>query len=287
MKRAVPAQLIAGALEGNSTLTERPAHLPNFTSPPLDEVVLGVQFSPPANYSGLISKDVWDLFKLQYPTVQELPLLEPSFETFGGQSPGPGVKFHIGAPPVRNRLWFISEDQSHLIQFQEDRFLTNWRKKRVDQEYPRFEKIENSFESCFASLNELFNKTLQSGIDINQAEISYINIIPIDDFSSIGHWIKIGGLGGANIEGFAMQFSEIALDSSNKPYARLHHEIQSVIAVDQKSKAVRLALSFRGKPPGTRVSDALDFFRAGREKIVLRFTDMTTETAHEAWGRVR
>ena len=70
----------------------RPEHLPDFESPPLDELVLGVQFSPLPGYSAVFAKDVWGLFRQQFPRVEEKPALDPVFETFGGTSPPPGMQ---------------------------------------------------------------------------------------------------------------------------------------------------------------------------------------------------
>jgi uncharacterized protein (TIGR04255 family) len=75
----------------------RPDHLPDFTDPPLDEVVLGVQFTPVPGYASVHSMKVWDLFRAEFPKVEELPALEPQFETFGGVSAqvGPRILFLV------------------------------------------------------------------------------------------------------------------------------------------------------------------------------------------------
>ena len=169
----------------------RPEHLPDFTDPPLDEVVLGVQFSSVPGYASVYANDIWALFKEEFPSVQEHPILEPKFETFGGANPQPTVQFQIGPPPVGSRLWFISSDENNLLQFQADRFITNWRKRSNPQEYPRFEKIAEAFEENLNTLSEHFQKAFQYKLDINQAEIAYINIIPVGEFSDTGKWFKL------------------------------------------------------------------------------------------------
>lgn len=263
----------------------RPEHLPDFDSPPLDEVVLGVQFSPIGGYSSVFARDVWDLFKEQFPGVQEQPPLEPSFETFGGSAPRPGMELRFGPPPLRGRLWFLSKDQNHLIQFQEDRLLLNWRKRPNGQGYPRFEGIAASFEQYLNKLQGFFEAAFGTRLDINQSEVSYINVVPVESYSEAGKWFRVLDLESINSETVSLLCNEVVHDLSGKPYARLIHELHSVVTVDRRVKALRFALSFRGKPAGNDIRAAIAFVRQGREKIVTRFSDLTTDEAHVNWNR--
>lgn len=264
----------------------RPEHLPDFGSPPLDEVVVGVQFAPPPNYSSVFTKDVWGLFRERYPIVQEHPPLEPSFETFGGPNPHTGLRLSFGTGPLRPRLWFMSQEQNHLIQFQEDRLLLNWRKRQKDQDYPHFEGIAESFEAYLRSLQQFFESSLEMPLDINQAEVSYINNIQVEKYSSAGEWLRFWDLDkNLDIENLNLNFAEIINDLDGKPYARLSHELQSVITTDGKYRGLRLSFTFRGKPTANGISEAMSFIRAGREKIVTRFSGLTTDNAHARWGR--
>ena len=264
---------------------QRPNGLPDFELPPLDEVVVGVQFDPPSEYSSIHTKDVWELFKNEFPKVQEQPQLEPTFETFGGVNPPPGINFKFGNGPLRCRYWFISDEQSHLIQFQEDRFLLNWRNRPKESEYPRFEKIAESFENNFSLLQSFYKKTFNVPLEINQAEVSYINIVNVDSYSELSEWIALSGLENIELEGLSVNFSEVIKDKDGKPFARLLHELQSVLTRDGKIKGFRFNLTFKGKPRGSEISDAMDFLFTGRSHIVNRFCELTTEKAHIAWER--
>lgn len=264
-------------------LIARPEHLPDFGSPPLDEVVIGVQYAPIPGYSSVFAKDVWGLFKNDYPNIQEQPPLEPSFETFGGSALQSGMKLHFGPPPTRGRLWFVSVEQNHLVQFQEDRFLLNWRKRPKDEAYPHFESIAGLFEGYLTKLNGLLEDSFTSSLNINQAEVSYINIIPVEDYSALGEWFSFIDLRDFNPEGINLSFSEIINDNHGKPFARLFYELQAVVTKDGRVKAFKLALTFRGKPAGNEISEAMDFAYLGRENIVTRFKELTTNMAHDSW----
>jgi uncharacterized protein (TIGR04255 family) len=262
----------------------RPEHLPDFTNPPLDEVVLGIQFSPVTSYSSVHARDIWELFKDEYPIVQEQPLLNPQFETFGGGNIQPNIQFQIGISPVGSRLWFISDDDSHLLQFQRDRFLTNWRKRPKTNPYPRYEVIAERFEKSLGALERNFAENFSCSMDRYQAELIYISIIPVESFADAARWFSLWNDGILNIEGMNASFSEVIKDESARPHARLFHEIQSVFSVDGKHKAFKLTLTFRGKPAGNDVGSAMEFLWKGREAIVLRFAQITTDQAHQMWG---
>lgn len=267
-------------------MKDRPKNLPEFSNPPLDEVVIGVQFSALPGYSSVLAKDVWSLYKGEFPLIQEHPPIEPVFETFGGMGPQQSVQFRFGPPQLNPRLWFMSQDQNHLIQFQEDRFLLNWRKQANGNQYPRFEGISENFENNLLKLESLFFNEKRNAIDINQAEVSYINFIQAEDYSKLNHWIKTFDFSGINVENMNINFTEVIKDTNKKPVARLFHELQSVVTKDGKVKAVRLVLTYRGQPAGNSVADAMNFIRQGREKIVNRFSEMTTKEAHTVWGEI-
>lgn len=80
-------------------------------------------------------------------------------------------------------------------------------------------------------------------------------------------------------------FSEVIRDDEGAPFARLKHELDSVYSADGERKAFRLNLAFMGKPPGNDIASAMAFLAAGREAIVTRFCDITTEKAHELWEK--
>jgi hypothetical protein len=65
-------------------LVPRPDGLPDFTNPPLSEVVVSTQFATPPKYSEAYIREIWALFERDFPNVQEMPALPPTFEVFGG-----------------------------------------------------------------------------------------------------------------------------------------------------------------------------------------------------------
>lgn len=246
-----------------------------------------MQFAPIPAYASVHAMKIWELFRPEFPKIQEKPIIDPQFETFGGTSVQTGAQFIVGAPPVGSRIWFISEDENHLLQFQSDRFISNWRRQPNTRPYPHFEGLAQAFSENLGKLDEHLYSSFSYHIYINQAEISYINIIPVDEFSQVGEWFEICNGGALDIESLSVNFSEVIRDRNEKPFARLNHQLQSVFTADGKSKAFRLSLSFRGKPHGDDLEAAMNFLAAGREAIVSRFSQITTAQAQASWGKIK
>jgi len=274
------------SLRTKNNMPHRPAHLPDFANPPLDEVVLGVQFAPVPGFTSVHMREVWDLYRDEFPKVQDHPLLAPSFETFGGTPPQP-----IGFPPFFlsgamggvGRVWFISETENHLLQFQPDRLLTNWRKSPNDQPYPRFESIEAVYDSCVRKLADFFKDRFGHALRVNQAEVAYINIIPVDAFSEAAKYFENWKTTVPELEGLNIATVEVIHDDQCKPYARLIQEVQSAFSPEGR-RVYKMSLIFRGKPAGETSDDSMKFLAQGREAIVTKFKELTTTEAHKLWG---
>jgi uncharacterized protein (TIGR04255 family) len=123
-------------------------------------------------------------------------------------------------------------------------------------------------------------------MDINQAEVAYINIIPVESFSDVGNWFELWNGGAFEVEALNTSFNEAIKGADGKPFARLSHQIQSVLSADGKQRAFRLSLMFKGKPAGTSIDAAMAFLAAGRGAIVTRFGEITTMEAQRKWGKV-
>ncbi|MEM1141425.1 MAG: TIGR04255 family protein [Pseudomonadota bacterium] len=263
----------------------RPENLPDFGEPPLAEVVLGVQFSPCPGFTSVDTRKVYELFESDYPVIQEHPRLEPHYETFGGVKAQPGLQFHVGAPQTGSRLWFISRDGGRILQFQLDRFFSNWRKTSAEEEYPRFEGIAQTFKSHLTDLENHFSSGFSYQLDINQVEITYVNLISIDSFSEVSDFFSIAENLHVDFEGLNMSFSEEIRDSSDSARARMSHSIQSLFTHNGQKRAFNLTLTVKGRPSGSDIDSAIDFITKGRTAIVQRFAEITSASAHRKWKR--
>jgi uncharacterized protein (TIGR04255 family) len=216
--------------------------------------------------------------------------LEPVFETFGpkGSAIAPTFRFGLVTGATHDRFWFLSEDETELLQFQHDRFHHNWRKvPSLDNPYPRFEKMIERFQEELLQLNTYFSKNFDQSLVINQCEISYVNHI-----STEGHdrpWEDIFSFlrfSGEKPEDIGCKFRHEMLSGEDQPIGRL--TVEAANGVSQTgSPIVVFTLTARGAPEQPTTEAALRFLSFGRLMIVRMFTELTTDSAHKRWERVQ
>lgn len=265
----------------------RPDHLPDFRRPPLNEVVLGVQFSPPEGYQQIYAGEVWNLYRNEFPNVQEQLPLAPSFETFGLPTKSRQLDFVTGV--THDRFWFLRPDGEELIQFQQDRLLHNWRKVGDESNpYPRFETMLNRFHGELEQLEGYLNGLLPQTLSINQCEISYINHIAPSGGQVLlaSDWLRFVNFDGKEPDDFSIGFREVIHDAESKPKGRLICEASLAIKTNRQ-QVIQLTLTVRGAPQQNTIASAREFLIYGREKIVSKFADLTTDKAHMNWERIQ
>ena len=267
----------------------RPADLPEFRKPPLNEVVVGVQFAQPRGYSQIHAGEVWGLFKSDYPLVAEHPALAPSFEVFG-RLETPQMPFGIITGASHDRFWFLSPHQEELIQFQHDRLMHNWRKVG-DQtnEYPRFEKMIEKFEHELQKLEAYLATLAKQTLTISQCEVTYVNHFPCEGEGSCAadKWIKFLEFETDQPDDLNLTIRRTIHGPENRPIGRLIIEAATALTQAERRRVIRYSLTTRGIPSQPDIPAALEFLKLGREIVVKAFTDTTTESAHSIWERTQ
>jgi len=266
----------------------RPKHLPDFKDPPLHEVVLGVQFRTPANYQQIYAGKVWELYRSEYPNVEEYPALSPNFETFGSTLPS-APELELVTKASHDRFWFLSESGYELIQFQSDRLIHNWRKMGVpENQYPRFEVMIEKFEREMRALEGFMASLHPQELQINQCEATYINVFPLGEIpdSRPASWFRGFDLPSGGPENFKYSYTRNIIGSDGKPSGRLYIEAQSALR-NRSEPVVQLQISARGAPDKQTILGALEYLRVGRELIVSEFAEITSERAQAQWERLQ
>jgi uncharacterized protein (TIGR04255 family) len=264
-------------------------NLPEFEAPPLNEVVMGIQFQPVPAYQQILSLEVWQLFRDQFPVVQEHPPLGAQFETFGLPSTPPVFPINFISGASHDRFWFLSELGNNLLQFQPDRLLHNWRKVEIEgQEYPRFENIVKQFRTEMQTLEDYFGRLGAARLVITQCELSYLNQISLPDWEPFSpqEWFSFVAPDEPRIDEFSCTARRILRDEQGRPYGRLYRE--SVTGADRRgTKVLTLNLTARGRPARDTIDGTLDFLANTRHMIANEFIRSTTPAAHRRWRRVR
>ncbi len=284
---------------GNDSMkSQRPASLPDFERPPLDEMVLSIQFAdlPLKNvHAGLL----WPRLRDQYPNVQEQAPVPPVFETYGAlrAATSNAAEIRLLAPDAMIRYWFIAPDECQLLQFQQDRIIHNWRSRRTEDAYPRYEPLRERFESEIVIIQDFLRENNLGEIKCNQCEVSYLNAIgslndgqdpnlEIDKIFTV--WCERFGGDGYLAHSERSRFSASFLlreGPSTDPWGRLHVMVSPGIRKIDSAPVVRLHITARGKPHDESVGAALEWLDRGRVAVVRSFVSITTETMHKVWGR--
>lgn len=267
------------------------ADLPDFGQSPLNEAVLGVQFSAPSGYSQIRAGEVWELFKANYPHHEEHMPLAPVFEIFGGGHAVPqGNQLEFLNGPFHDRYWFLTQDRDELIQFQQDRLLHNWRKVGDGSNgYPHFEAMIEKFTGELRKFEKYIEGLAPQTLQINQCEISYVNHIhPTAALPKASDWLKFLQFDGKENEvyGLNVLFRETISKGEEEPLARLFCEVGEISHPDGR-RMITFSLTVRGAPKTASLESAVAFLEDGRNTIVRKFTELTTTSAHREWGRIK
>jgi uncharacterized protein (TIGR04255 family) len=272
----------------------RPADLPDYTSPPVTEVALGVQFNTIGGFLSPHLGIVWEQFKDEFPTIEERPPIPASFETFGQNPAMPALEFQLFAAPMP-RVLFIKRDNTQLLQVQRDRFVHNWRKIGEGDKYPRFERMIETFRASFQRLIDVIDSLGYGPVTPNQCETTYINQIPMksgegasDAFERLfGHFnmpVELDELQRPEDGRFSLRYVIRTRDST--PIGRLHIAAEPALRADGVP-IVQLSLVARGRPAPADVNGAVEFLTLGRHYIVRTFSKITSPQMQKVWGRTQ
>jgi uncharacterized protein (TIGR04255 family) len=277
-------------------MRSRPPDLPDFTSPPVSEVSLGVQFNSLENLLAPHLGLVWAEFKNQFPQLEQHPPVEQTFETFaekGAGMPIPRMQLQLLSSVPTPRVFFINAKRTELLQVQRDHFYHNWRKIGDGDEYPRFERMLETFEGSLDRLSKIFAAENLGSIVPNQCEVTYINHIEVPSGSNsfgvfekvFGSWLappSLADLQGPEDGRFLLRY--IIVDGEAAPAGRLIVSAEPAWRLDG-THVVQLSLTARGKPKTQDFAGVSEFLRLGRVHIVKAFDTLTHQNMHKVWGK--
>lgn len=264
-----------------------------FNKPPVTEVVLSFQFRPVRNIrTQHIIERLWPLFKEKgFTKIEDKPPLTWAFEIFDDAIPPPTMEIS-NLPPVP-RYWFLNDDETELVQIQQDRFAHNWRRHSFNTPYPQYSPIRDKFEQEYGLLKRFIAEENLAEIVPDLCEITYVNTIPfenewksIEDFHKVLCFLKEG-----YTEPFLPEMEDINLrakyrieNDKKQPVGRFYISADQGYSKDDK-RCLFLKLTARGKPIGEEREGVLGFLDLGHEWIVKGFASITTERMHKFWER--
>lgn len=268
--------------------------LPDFAAPPLIEVALGVQFESLSTLHVPQLGLLWQHYRDRFPVLQEHHPIDAATELFGIKKPvSNDPRLQLLSAPVVPRCWFLNEDQTQVIQVQQDRFIHNWRKVQGEETYPRFESVRSTFVGELENFQSFLLKEGLGELEANQCEVIYVNhIFPNKVWETHDQLDKVLSIlvpvqTNYPLEQENAQFATryVLRDESSEFLGRLHIEVTPKFIGKDFSPIFELRLTARGRPLGSGIEGIVSFMNLGREYIVRTFTDFTSKELHSVWGR--
>ena len=262
----------------------------DFEKPPVDEVVLSVVFR---TLNGLLAPhlgEIWQEFKQDgFVHLVEQPPIPSAVEQF--PNPIQEAQLHISNVPDLARIWFISADDSEIIQVQRDRFTFNWRKSEEQQQYPGFSSIFERFEEFYNRFG-LIIKDLQIGsVNPLQYELTYIDQLfrgdgwdTLDDIEQVYTMLVDSQKpdsfwDGADYVSWRTSFPIVDL------YGRLHLSISNRIKMPEQRQTLQTDFTVRGFSENPEFPMPV-WFKSARDRIREKFVSIFRENIQtKIWER--
>ncbi len=271
--------------------------LPEFARPPVAEVACSLQFEPLRQLDGPRLGLLWDRFKGRYPKAKQYAPLPNVVETFTRQAP-PQFRVELLQDLPFPRFWFLSEDESRLVQVQDDRFVVNWRKQGSDGQYPRYATLRTALTEDIATFESWLASEGLGQLKHDQVEVTYVNHIVVGSDTAAGSqplssYLRLWAgepadatySNGPDHEEFRTSY--VMRGPTEQPIGRLHVQLQSQLRRIDLAPLYSLTLVGRGAPSAATTEAAIALMDHQHDWIVRTFADVTTDTMHREWGRTQ
>jgi len=259
---------------------------PSFKRAPLTEVVCGIQFRPLPGFQATHYGLFWQSIREEFSTsrtvapISNIPTIAPVNEP---------QEITVTLRQELPRVWFISEDDSRLVQLQPDRFLFNWR-DRPGVEYPRYPTIIGRFKQLFAKYQDFLRDNELGDLSMIGTELSYINTIKPgqgwQDLSQLGDifpdfsWRR---------DNRFLRTAEAINFRSNHPMpnGHLHVVIQTARSKEPSEQHIRFDLTARGNASEIGSDGLWNWYDIANTFIVGAFVDLTSESMQRnVWEKI-
>jgi len=259
-----------------------------YDRPPLNEVILGVQFEPLQQFRTPTVGLYWSRIRDRYPRVEDQSPLVHLVE----QPLVPNPHGHVAVRPIpflSPRCWFLAEEGQQLIQLQQDRFLRNWRQVRGDEEYPRFVTLADLFRQEWEGFLQFSHEVNIGPVIVDQCELTYVNHIKMPsgtglDFSALP---EVFPAMGARVD--SLPIPELVNWSIRYPLpdnqGRLHVQMEPGFRPPDMDFVLILTLTARGAPKGGGTEEVIGWFNLAHEQTLRTFNELTGPKMHQLWGK--
>lgn len=252
------------------------------------EVVCGVHFGALALLQAPYLGFFWEKIRKDFPRCHSVPPLTANAIAMPNNQPAQ-ITVQLANMPELPRIWFIEENDTALVQVQQDRFLFNWKRTPDnDVEYPRYPKIVERFKLLFGQFEAFLKEYELGSISPIQLELTYINHITYG--GEIGRLREIGKVfpdlswRPEPPKRFLPEPEALNFRTSfPMPEGLLTIGLATAKRPDNADAFLRFDLAARGLP---KDGEIWPWFDSANEWIVKAFVDITDETIQKTlWKR--
>ncbi len=254
--------------------------LPDFENPPAVETLMGVHFAPIEKWRGPYFGLFWSRIKKDYPRVELQPPIVAA----------PTPELIVSGMELPLRCWFFNQDETRLIQLQNNLFLHNWRKVGPSGKYLHYDDLRPLFEKEWQGFRNFLEDEALGAPGVQFCEVTYVN--HIDRGSGWETFAELSEL----FPNWSPKTSENYLPSPelvaiNASYAlkgiegRLQIIAQPAVRQTDAKETIQLTVTVRCKPSSSSNEEIYRCLDEARKWVVLGFTDFTSPRMHRIWGR--
>lgn len=258
---------------------------PKFDHPPVIETALGVSFRPIAAWQTPQFGLYWTQIRKDYSRSEVQPPLPLEKERFGESSRE--FTLMLGRPV--ERCWFIDDANGWLLQVQNSRFISNWR-KQPEGAYPSYENFSSKFYAEWGRFNEFLDSEKIERPEPEQIDVSYVNHIEVDP-NMANLQAVFPDLSGLNRERpflsdvTAVSFNAVHVIGNNR--GRVYFRLDPVVRHADVKAVMQLTITANVLIASNNQEGLVDALNLGHTWVVCGFTDFTSEAMHKEWGRTR
>lgn len=262
--------------------------MPDYQFPPAIETLMGFYFPRLSDWNVLCLGQLWSLFKNQYPNASLLPPLPDAADTIP-------TAIDIGKLPIR--AMFADAEGSELLQIQGSAFFRNWRQTPENRQYTHYSQLKPRFASDWRKLIVFLRDNQLQLPSVFQCEVTYMNHLvrgkDWDSYSDLARLIKLfapreGVAENGRHYSYLPEAASVALNVGyTLPEANVSLQVvaQSAVRMPEGAEVLQLTITAKGTPRDSSDQELWATLDRCHEAVILGFDDITTEIAHQKWGK--
>jgi uncharacterized protein (TIGR04255 family) len=189
-----------------------------------------------------------------------------------------------------SRSWFFNQDETRLIQVQNNVFLHNWRKTANSNEYLHYDDLRPHFEKGWKEFRGFLEGEGLGTPSVSICEVTYVNHIDRGKgWETFADLPRVFPNWSTETSGGVLPSPELVALNSSYPLKEIdgHLQItaQPVVRQSDTKETIQLTVTARCKPSSSSDKDIYLCLDEARSWVVTGFTDFTSQEMHRIWGR--